>query len=119
MIKYVKSSEELAPDYLWNAVCSGDITTIKEYYRSGGKVNLKYPRFGTDHSLIMGAVRNKEFEAANLLADYGENISHKEAKELYELEDKLLKDAYKYQGRSEFYDSLVEGLADLMDKLGM
>lgn len=80
---------------------------------------MKYPRFGTDHSLIMGAVRNNELEVADILANYGENISHKEAKELYELEDKLLKDAYKYRGKSDLYGHLLEGRADLMNKLGM
>lgn len=89
MVKYIKSSTCETPEYLWDWVCSNDIAKVKNYYDNGGAVGCKYPKFGTYHSLIMGALRNRNFELANMLVDYGEDVSHKEAREIFELEKKM------------------------------
>lgn len=104
MKKYIKSSskyDNTIVDDLWSWVCSNNIDKVVEYFENGGKVGLKYPRFGTNHSLIMGAVRNGNYELANILADYGEDVSHREAAELLDLYNKF---------SDESLDALVEKL---------
>ena len=60
---------------LWTAVCSGDLPAVTEYYKNGGEANIRYLRFGEDHSLIMGAVRNGQLDMVRLLRSYGEDIA--------------------------------------------
>ena len=89
MKKYIKASEipNVPIEELWGWVCSNDIDNVVNYYNRGGEVGRKYNRFGYDNSLIMGAVRNGNYELANILADYGEDVSHSEAVELNSLLD--------------------------------
>lgn len=49
-------------DNLWTAVCCNDIEYMKIYYANGGEPGKKYNRFGHDNSLIMGALRNKNYD---------------------------------------------------------
>ena len=122
MVKYVKASRENASEYLWTAVCTGNINQVKKYYENGGMPNRKYPRFGTDHSLIMGAVRNRNFEMANLLADYGENVSKEEAREILSILGNAQLDLETKSAYGINTDTLLEtidGLNELVHKLGI
>jgi len=67
---------------LWAYACNGNVRKLEQYYSNGGEVGIKYPKFGTDHSLIMGAVRNNELDAAVFLAEQGETVSKAEIREL-------------------------------------
>lgn len=67
---------------LWAYACNGNIRKLEQYYSNGGEVGIKYPAFGKDHSLIMGAVRNNELETAIFLAEQGETVSAEELEEL-------------------------------------
>ena len=67
---------------LWAYACNGNVRKLKQYYSNGGEVGIKYPKFGTDHSLIMGAVRNNELDTAIFLAKQGETVSKAELREL-------------------------------------
>ena len=60
---------------LWTAVCSGDQPAVTRYFENGGEANIRYFRFGEEHSLIMGAVRNGQVEMVRLLRSYGEEIA--------------------------------------------
>lgn len=61
-------------DNLWKYACTGNINALKKYYNSGGKVNQKIEAFGFTHSLIMGALRNKEYDTVKYLQSVGETI---------------------------------------------
>ena len=63
-------------DEFWSAVCSGDLESDEEYYQAGGKNNQ---RFGD--SLIMGAVRNGQYEMVRLLRSHGKVIEEYEEDE--------------------------------------
>lgn len=72
------STEDLLEDVvdvMWSAVCSGDINFVKNAYNKDIiKPNTRYHRFDADNSFIMGALRNKNFEMAELLKSFGEKI---------------------------------------------
>lgn len=68
---------------LWEYACSGDIENLKKYYDEGGSVDNRYIKFGTAHSLIMGAFRNNQFETVEYLISVGESIAPQERKELW------------------------------------
>ena len=68
---------------LWEAACSGDIEILKEYYEKGeGILDVRYEKFRTNHSLIMGAFRNSQFETVEYLLSVGESITYEERKEV-------------------------------------
>ena len=72
------STEDLLEDVvdvMWSAVCSGDTNFVKNAYNKDIiKPNTRYHRFDADNSFIMGALRNKNFEMAELLKSFGEKI---------------------------------------------
>lgn len=68
---------------LWEAACSGDIDTLKQYYRRESQViNVRYIKFGKEHSLIMGAFRNNQFETVDYLVSVGETVTVEEKEEM-------------------------------------
>ena len=69
-------------DELWDAVCRNDQDKMKAYYENGGETNLRYPKFRTNHSLIMGAFRNGNYDMCELLISYGETVTPEEELEL-------------------------------------
>ena len=60
---------------LWSAACSGEIDILKAYYENGGKVGREYFKFGIAHSLIAGALRNRNYETVDYLLSVGETVS--------------------------------------------
>ena len=70
---------------LWNAACSGDLTTLRKYYSGACKLNRRYYKFGRDHSLIAGAYRNGQIETVDFLIEMGETICDHERSELKEV----------------------------------
>ena len=82
-------------EQLWEASCSGDIDTLKHYYRRESDVlNRRYEAFGTEHSLIMGAFRNNQFDVVDYLISVGETITDDE-KEIIQTEFKRIESMYK------------------------
>lgn len=69
---------------LWEAACSGDVKTLKEYYKNNNAtVNMRYDKFDTQHSLIMGAFRNNQFSTVEYLLSVGEDITNQEKEEVW------------------------------------
>lgn len=97
------STEDLLEDVvdvMWSAVCSGDTNFVKNAYNKDIiKPNTRYHRFDADNSFIMGALRNKNFEMAELLKSFGEKILKAELPEYKrimaerEYEDETIKTA--------------------------
>lgn len=70
-------------EQLWSAACSGDIDTLKQYYRHESDViNRRYSKFKREHSLIMGAFRNRQFEIVDYLLSVGETVTEQEEEEI-------------------------------------
>lgn len=68
---------------LWEAACGGNIRLIKSCYEVDKSiVNKRYPAFGTEHSLIMGALRNNEFKTVDFLISVGGTITEAEREEM-------------------------------------
>ena len=80
-IKYGKDELE----NLWIAVCCNDIELMKNYYANGGKPNERYNKFNNDNSLIMGALRNKNYDMVELLKQNGETLLVDEIEEYRQL----------------------------------
>jgi len=56
---------------VWIWACSGDVDRLEEYYKNGGDLNERYNAFGSDHSLIAGALRNKQYKTVDYLLAVG------------------------------------------------
>lgn len=80
-IKY--GNDEL--ENLWTAVCCNDLKYMKEYYANGGEPNKRYSKFEHDNSLIMGALRNKNYDMVELLKENRETILKDELEEYKQL----------------------------------
>lgn len=65
---------------LWEAACSGDINILKQYYKIAE--NMRYQKFGKEHSFIMGAFRNNQWEIIDYLLSIGETITREEKEEI-------------------------------------
>ena len=69
------TEDEDSLEAMWTAVCNGDVDTIKSMYDSGViQPNTRYKRFGHNNSFIMGALRNGDYDTAEVLKNYGETI---------------------------------------------
>lgn len=94
------SKEEIYDD-LWAASCTGDNDRLRQIFSgSYTKPNaFRYGRFGRKHSLIMGALRNRNFDTVDLLKSFGEKILKSEVDEYKDImaqrtyEDELTKSA--------------------------
>ena len=80
-VKY--GNDEL--ENLWTAVCCNDLNYIKKYYTNGGESNRRYNKFNNDNSLIMGALRNKNYDMVEILKQNGETILKEELEEYKQL----------------------------------
>ena len=67
---------------LWEYACNGDIEKLKKYYSEHNETNRRYCRFNKEHSLIMGALRNNQFETVEYLISIGENITDEEKEQI-------------------------------------
>ena len=67
---------------LWEYACNGDIEKLKKYYSEHNETNRRYCRFNKEHSLIMGALRNNQFETVEYLINVGETITDEEKEQI-------------------------------------
>lgn len=69
-------------DNMWTAVCSNDLNYVKNAFNKDMiKPNTRYQTGTGKHSLIMGALRNNNFEMVDLLKSFGEKIQKSELEE--------------------------------------
>lgn len=119
---YIESIENL-----WNWACSGEIDNLKQYYVNDGISNRRYFRFGKEHSLIAGALRNGNFETVDYLLSVGETVNgESEQQEMTAYyNNRVVKaaenlvDYYRYHNKNltrkqyELFDDLAEILKEL------
>lgn len=67
---------------LWAYACNGDIENLEKSYANGCGINNRYLKFGENHSLIMGAFRNNEYDTVEYLIEQGEKLTQKEYEEI-------------------------------------
>ena len=73
--------ENIRIEMLWEYACCGDIYSLRIYYENGGETNRRYFAFGGEHSLIMGAYRNNQFETIEYMLSVGETVTQIEKNE--------------------------------------
>lgn len=71
---------EIIEKILWDAACSGNIYILERYYKTAE--NIRYQKFGREHSLIMGAFRNSQWKVIDYLLSIGESITQEEKEEI-------------------------------------
>lgn len=84
---------ERAFQSLWEWACCGENDRLAEYYENGGKLDLRYEAFGKFHSLIMGALRNRNYDTVEYLLSKGETVTESEREELKKYYAEKLVDA--------------------------
>jgi hypothetical protein len=80
--------EILSKEELFGLACSGKINKLEKYWNDGGKLNITYTKFGKEHSLIMGAFRNQQYETVNKLIMLGCKLTDEEQ---YEIDTEYMK----------------------------
>lgn len=69
-------------EQLFGLACSGNIKALKEYWDGEGDLNITYERFGKEHSLIMGAFRNQQYDTVRWLKNHGCRLTDEEQDEI-------------------------------------
>lgn len=70
-------------EQVFGLACSGNIKALKEYWDSEGDLkNVTYERFGKEHSLIMGAFRNQQYDTVRWLKNHGCRLTDEEQDEI-------------------------------------
>ena len=69
-------------EQLFGLACSGNIKALEDYWNGEGDLHVTYQKFGKEHSLIMGALRNNQFETVEYLINVGETITDEEKEQI-------------------------------------
>lgn len=83
-LKQIKCNQkkEATIKTLWVAAYSGDIDTLRNHFSEYPQtINKRYRAFGREHSLIMGAYRNGNYNVVDYLISIGETITDEEKAE--------------------------------------
>ena len=83
-------NESKGMEGIWGAVCGTETPGRKAFidkYFTNHKPNRRYHRFDADNSLIMGALRNRNYNTVKQLMSYGETVLDDEKDEF----DRLMK----------------------------
>lgn len=83
-----ESTKEVSVEEFWELVCSGKDDKIFKICSADRDPKKNYNRFGSDHSYIMGALRNGNYSTAKILLTFGHKILEHES---YEVVAELLK----------------------------
>jgi hypothetical protein len=85
---FEESANEVSVEKFWGLVCSGKDDEIFKICSADRDPKKNYNRFGSDHSYIMGALRNGNYSTAKILLTFGHKILEHES---YEVVAELLK----------------------------
>ena len=66
------------PEKLFAMACCGCADELENYYKCGGAVNVRYEKFGKEHSLLMGAYNNQQYDTIKVLKAHGETLTAEE-----------------------------------------
>lgn len=85
---FEEGAKEVPVEKFWGLVCSGKDDEIFKICSADRDPKKNYNRFGSDHSYIMGALRNGNYSTAKILLTFGHKILEHES---YEVVAELLK----------------------------
>lgn len=74
--------DEVSVEEFWEMVCCGEDKQVFEICRKDRNPKGFYHRFGSDHSYIMGAIRNGNWSTARILMTFGVEFTPQDAREL-------------------------------------
>ena len=69
-------------EQLFGLACSGNIKALEEYWNGEGDLDVTYRKFEKEHSLIMGAFRNQQYDTVRWLKNHGCRLTHEEQDEI-------------------------------------
>lgn len=72
----------MTAEKLFELACAGDTEALEELYRNGQCLDVAYEKFGEEHSLIMGAFRNQQWNTVRWLLDSGARLTPAEQAEI-------------------------------------
>ncbi len=65
-------------EVLFELACAGDIEALAVLYQKGVSMDVRYSRFGEEHSLIMGTFRNRQWDTVRWLLAHGARLTRPE-----------------------------------------
>ncbi len=72
----------MTAEKLFELACAGNTEALEELYRNGQSLDVAYEKFGEEHSLIMGAFRNRQWNTVRWLLDSGARLTPAEQAEI-------------------------------------
>ena len=72
----------MTSEKLFELACAGGTETLRELYHSGQRLDVTYEKFGKEHSLIMGAFRNRQWHTVRWLLGNGAKLTPAEQAEI-------------------------------------
>jgi hypothetical protein len=72
----------MTAEKLFELACAGGTETLRELYHSGQRLDVTYEKFGKEHSLIMGAFRNRQWHTVRWLLGNGAKLTPAEQAEI-------------------------------------
>lgn len=72
----------MTAEKLFELACAGNTEALEELYRNGQSLDVSYEKFGEEHSLIMGAFRNRQWNTVRWLLDSGARLTPAEQAEI-------------------------------------
>lgn len=69
-------------EQLFGLACSGNIKVLENYWSENGNLNVTYNKFGKEHSLLMGAFRNQQYDTVKWLKNHGCRLTEEEQDEI-------------------------------------
>ncbi len=72
----------MTAEKLFELACAGEIETLRGLYQNGQRLDVTHEKFGKEHSLIMGAFRNRQWDTARWLLGSGAKLTLEERAEI-------------------------------------
>ncbi len=72
----------MTAEKLFELACAGETETLRKLYHSGQRLDVTYEKFGKEHSLIMGAFRNRQWDTVRWLLGSGAGLTPAEQAEI-------------------------------------
>lgn len=72
----------MTAEKLFELTCAGEIETLRGLYQNGQRLDVTHEKFGKEHSLIMGAFRNRQWDTARWLLGSGAKLTLEERAEI-------------------------------------
>lgn len=76
-------------EQVFGLACSGNNKALEEYWNEDGDLNVRYEKFGKEHSLIMGAFRNQQYDTVEWLRAHGCSMIDEEREEIRREYDRI------------------------------